>query len=80
MILTHMMKKKTNMDTQAMNEEWINDSLYDAEYILENYSIEEDELNELNESDYRIVIGLFETDWMQHDHTRYRKGEYGYPR
>ncbi len=53
-----------------MNKTWIEDNLYDAEYIPEDYSIGEDELNE---SDYRIVMGLFETDWMQHDHSRYSK-------
>ncbi len=59
-----------------MNKLWIEHSLYDAEYILDDSLTRE---FELTRSDYLVIVGLFETDWMSTHFDQPERDEYGYP-
>ena len=76
MTLTNLMTKKTNMDTLTMNKLWIEHSHYDAEFILDDFLTKE---YELTRSDYLVIVGLFETNWMNTYFDQCERDEYGYP-
>ncbi|KKK55384.1 hypothetical protein LCGC14_3075050, partial [marine sediment metagenome] len=53
--------ERANMNTLTMNKLWIEHSHYDAEFILDDFLTKE---YELTRSDYLVIVGLFETNWM----------------